>query len=88
MSEVKPFVDTIQAKRLCVDATKNRDATFNGKRKINEISITNDDDISPGSSGETTNCIIKKMPKKRAKKLEWRKRQRLKKEARLKSQMK
>mmetsp|Transcript_26726 Transcript_26726/g.62457 ORF Transcript_26726/g.62457 Transcript_26726/m.62457 type:complete len:602 (+) Transcript_26726:151-1956(+) len=58
------------------DAAESKNS--NAKRKATEISSEKDD----GS----TKAISSKISKKRAKKLEWKKRQRLKKEARLKSQ--
>lgn len=84
LSEIKPSVDTKKAKTMRSNATENNDIASNTKRKIDQISPT----TTAAASDGTSNSIVKKMAKKRAKKLEWRKRQRLKKEARLKSQTK
>ena len=85
-SEIKPSVDLKKAKTMGSNATENNDTANNAKRKINQISPTT---IAAAAASEgPSDGIVKKMAKKRAKKLEWRKRQRLKKEARLRSQMK
>ena len=76
----KPIVDAKQSKKIRSDASESSDNANSTKRKINHISSTTDN--TGISTGE-----IQKLSKKRAKKLEWKKRQRLKKEARLKSKL-
>jgi len=79
----KPIVDAKQSKTIRSDASESSDNANSTKRKINHISSTTDNTPKIGiSTGE-----IQKLSKKRAKKLEWKKRQRLKKEARLKSKL-
>lgn len=83
-SETKKFVSTKKTKALRSDATQTKHVGSSAKRKMDQISslpTTDDDDGSKAS-------VAKTISKKRAKKLEWRKRQRLKKLARLESQKK
>ena len=83
--EAKPSADTQKTEALSIDATKNNDGTSDAKRKINQISITT---TATAGDGAPNNNLAKKISKKRAKKMEWKKRQRLQKEARLKAQIK
>ena len=65
---------------------KEQVKTVSSKRKMDKISTTAADD-DKGSTEKLSNTVAKKISKKRAKKMEWKKRQRLKKEARLKKKM-
>lgn len=77
-AELTPSGETDMAKAFSSDEKHNDNHTIKAKRKIKEISV-----IKNPSNSDT-----KPLSKKRAKKLEWKKRQRLKKQARLESQTK
>lgn len=80
-NEGKLFVESKKGETLRSNAAEDRDVAIDTKRKISEISATD----ATGGNG-ISKSATKRMSKKRAKKLEWKKRQRLKKEARLESQ--
>ena len=75
---------TKMAKTMKANGTKHNDIDVKSKRKIKDISVTENGVSNDGTPDNGMN----KLSKKRAKKLEWKKRQRLKKQARLESQMK
>lgn len=82
-----PRVNTEKAKTLSSNGTKTSELTSgSAKRKINEVSVKVVGGGEEDGDG-ALKSVAKKISKKRAKKSEWKKRQRLKKEARLKSQM-
>ncbi len=76
-SDAKPVSETKKKKTSPPDATEDNDSAGTPKRKIEEISVTANDG--------TPDKIAMKVSKKHAKKMAWKKRQRLQKEARLKS---
>ena len=78
---------TKKSKGLAFDAAENSNVVASRtKRKINKISSSSAG--VPSTTDENPTDKTSKISKKRAKKLEWKKLQRLKKEARLKSQIK
>ena len=82
--EEKPNAGTNKSKAPSSDTkpgANKSNGDDNGKRKVKEIS-------SADASDEPSSSISKKISKKRAKKSEWKKRQRLKREDRLKSAVK
>mmetsp|Transcript_13790 Transcript_13790/g.27914 ORF Transcript_13790/g.27914 Transcript_13790/m.27914 type:complete len:612 (-) Transcript_13790:1074-2909(-) len=82
----KPKSDAKKSNESSSDAAENSSTNSNpnAKRKAKQISPAVVD--AAADDGSTKPVISNKISKKRAKKLEWKKRQRLKKEARMKSQ--
>ena len=90
-SDAKPFSEKQKTKPPSFDVRKDSDTAGNSKPKINDASTnptasTNSTTVT--ENDQTPNDIAKKISKKHAKKMAWKKRQRLQKESRLQAQKK